>query len=82
MTPDMKDGDEGDSMDKAKMAEEVTTDRVDMDAEVFRGKVRMLIDEAIASDMDPREVQGVLQNLNQGVPYFYEDAKRYSPNQR
>lgn len=44
----------------------------------FRNEVRTMIDLAIQSNIDPDDVQNILDDLSNGVPYFYEDAQRYN----
>lgn len=44
----------------------------------FRGEVRELIDYAAQSGMSADDVADVLDELADGVPYFYEDLQRYA----
>lgn len=44
----------------------------------FRRECRHLIDIAAQSGISPDEVQGALEDLSTGVPYFYEDIRRYA----
>jgi len=44
----------------------------------LRAEVRHLVDLAIQSGLEPDDVEGVLRDLADGVPYFYEDMRRYA----
>lgn len=43
----------------------------------LRAETRNLIDMAIQSGINPEEVEETLQDLCDGVQYYYEDAQRY-----
>jgi hypothetical protein len=49
---------------------------------VFRQRVRLLIDVGLQSGLNAEDLQEELDDLSNGVPYYAEDMMRYTQQQQ